>query len=383
MKILLATNYLKGSLSAVEAANIIKKAALSVDSELEIEKIPIADGGDGTLDAIKLYTDFEEKISQVSDPLNREILAKWLIINYNGEKTAIIEASQACGLSLLKSEEYNPLKTTTFGVGELINQAAENYCKKIIITVGGSSTNDGGAGILQALGIELLDKNNNPIPQGGEGLKNFESINISELNPKLKDVKIIVACDVKNPLCGKNGASFIYAPQKGANPEQVKILDNNLSKFADLTAKITGKDYKNLEGTGAAGGISFALKSFLNAELISGFSFIADISKLEDKIKDSDFVITTEGRLDSQTLEGKAPFQVAQLAKKYNIPTFLIAGSIEKGLNLKNSGITKAFSMTDENVSQKNSIKNASNFLENIAIQVINHIKSKDTEQIL
>ena len=375
MKILLATNYLKGSLSAIEAANIIEKAALKVDKEIQIEKIPIADGGDGTLDAIKLYTDFEEKISQVSDPLGRKVSAKWLVINDNEEKTAIIEAAQACGLSLLKPEEYNPLKTTTFGVGELINQAVENNCKKIIITVGGSSTNDGGAGILQALGIKLLDKNNNPIPQGGEGLKNLESIDISGLNPKLKDVKILVACDVKNPLCGKNGASFVYAPQKGANTEQIEILDKNLSKFADITEKTIGHDYRNLEGTGAAGGISFALKSFLNAELINGFSFIADISKLEEKIKGSDFVITTEGRLDSQTLEGKAPFQVAQLAKKYNVPTIIIVGSVENDINLKNSGITKVFSMTNETISVAESVKNASILLENTAKRVFSFLK--------
>ena len=375
MKILLATNYLKGSLSAVEAANIIEKAALSVDKEIQIEKIPIADGGDGTLDAIKLYTDFKEKTTIVSNPLNRKFSAKWLIINHNGEKTAIIEVAQACGLSLLKPEEYNPLKTTTFGVGELINQAVENNCKKIIITVGGSSTNDGGAGILQALGIKLLDKNKNLISKGGEGLKNLESIDISDLNPKLKDVKIIVACDVKNPLCGKNGASFIYAPQKGANPQQVKFLDKNLSTFADITAKTIGNDYRNFPGTGAAGGISFALKSFLNAELISGFSFIADISKLEDKIKDSDLVITTEGRLDSQTLEGKAPFQVAQLAKKNNVPTIIIAGSIENDINPENSGITKVFSMTTETVSVAEAVKNASILLENTAKGVFSFLK--------
>ena len=375
MKILLATNYMKGSLSAVDATNIIKKAALTVDKEIQIEKIPIADGGDGTLDAIKLYTDYEERTSQVSDPLGRRIQAKWLIIKDNGEKTAIIEAAQACGLSLLKPEEYNPLKTTTFGVGELINQAVENNCKKIIITVGGSSTNDGGSGILQALGIKLLDKDNNSIPKGGEGLKNLVSIDISGLNPKLKDVKILVACDVKNPLCGKNGASYVYAPQKGANPEQVEFLDKNLSEFADLTTKTTGNDYRNIQGTGAAGGISFALKSFLNAELIDGFSFIADISKLEDKIKNSDFVITTEGRLDSQTLEGKAPFQVAQLAKKYNVPTIIIAGSVENDINLKNSGITKVFSMTNETVSVEESVKNASILLENTAKRVFSFLK--------
>ncbi|MEI8389656.1 MAG: glycerate kinase [bacterium] len=378
MKILLATNYLKGSLSAVEAANIIEKAALSVDKEIIIKKIPIADGGDGTLDAIKLYTDFEEKISFVSDPLGRNISAKWLIINHNEEKTAVIEAAQACGLSLLKQQEYNPLKTTTFGVGELINQAAESDCKKIIITIGGSSTNDGGAGILQALGIKLLDKKNNPISQGAEGLINLKSIDISGLNPKLKDIKILVACDVKNPLCGKNGASFIYAPQKGANNQHVKLLDDILSVFADITSKTIGHDYRNFPGAGAAGGISFAMKSFLNAELTDGFKFIATLSDLEEKIKASDVVITTEGRLDSQTLQGKAPFQVAMLAKKNNIPAIIITGSAQNDLNLENSGITAVFQMTGKSISQEESIKNASYFLEKTAIQVIKHIKSKD-----
>ena len=378
MKILLATNYLKGSLSAIEAANIIEKAALSVDKEIIIKKIPIADGGDGTLDAIKLYTDFEEKISFVSDPLGRNISAKWLIINHNEEKIAVIEAAQACGLSLLKQEEYNPLKTTTFGVGELINQAVESNCEKIIITIGGSSTNDGGAGILQAIGIKLLDKKKNPVSQGAEGLINLKSIDISGLNPKLKDVKIFVACDVKNPLCGKNGASFVFAQQKGANNQQIKLLDDILSVFADITTKTIGHDYRNLPGAGAAGGISFAMKSFLNAELTDGFKFIANLSDLEEKIKASDVVITTEGRLDSQTLQGKAPFQVAMLAKKNNIPAIIITGSAQNDLNLENSGITAVFQMTGKSISQEESIKNASYFLKMITIQVIKHIKSKD-----
>lgn len=378
MKILLATNYLKGSLSAIETANIIEKAALKDDKEIKITKVPIADGGDGTLDAIKLYTNFEEKTAIVTDPLGRKVPAGWLIINYKNEKTAVIEATKACGLSLLKPEEYNPLKTTTFGVGELINQAVESHCKKIILTIGGSSTNDGGAGILQALGIKLLDKNNNTIQLGGEGLENLEKIDVSGLNPKLKDVKIFVACDVENPLCGKNGASYVYAPQKGATYEQTKILDENLSHFADVTRKITGKDFREFPGAGAAGGISFGLKSFLNTELIKGFDFIAEISKLEEKIKESDFVITTEGRFDSQSLSGKAPFKVAQLAKKNNIPVILIAGSVEKDINLSNTGILKAFSLKDETVSLEDSIKNAPTLLENLIPQVLSFIKSKE-----
>lgn len=376
-KIILATNYMKGSLSAVEAANIIEKAALEADNELETTKIPVADGGDGMLEAVKLYTDFEEKAYLISDPLCRKIFAKYLIINDNGEKTAIIESARACGLNLLKSEEYNPLKTTTFGVGELINQALEDNCKKIIVTIGGSSTNDGGAGILQASGIKLLDKNKNPIPQGGGGLEKLDFIDVSGLNPKLKDVKILVACDVENPLCGKNGASYVYAPQKGATFDRLKILDDNLSRFADITAKTTGNDYRNFPGTGAAGGISFGLKSFLNARLISGFDMIAGISNLEEKIKTADVVITTEGRFDSQTLCGKAPFKVAEIAKKYNVPVYVIAGSVEKNLDLKNSGITGIACLTNESVTVKNSMQNPAYYLENTANRLFKHLSNK------
>lgn len=376
MKILIASNFFKGSLSAIEAANIIEEAVISEDSTINICKIPIADGGDGTLDAIKLYTNYEEKIETVSNPLNKKVSAKWLLINARKEKTAIIEIALACGLNLLTPDEYNPLITTTFGVGELINKALENNCKKIIITLGGSSTNDGGAGMLQALGVELLDKDKNPVNKGGGELINIKYIDLSNLNPALKNVKIIAACDVNNPLCGKNGASHIYASQKGANNEQIKLLDNNLSKFADLTIQTTGFDFKNMSGAGAAGGLGFALKSFLNAELIEGFDLIADISQLEEKIKTSNAVITTEGCFDSQTLSGKAPIRVANIARKYNIPTIIIAGSIKKDFDYTNSGILAAFSLSDDTVTLEESIRNAPSLLKKTSTKALKLLKS-------
>ena len=333
MKILLATNYLKGSLSAVQAAQAIKKGFLAVSDCFEIIEIPIADGGDGTLEAIKFYTSHKTMKSIVSGPLGDKVEAEWLVV----DGKAVIEAVQVIGLSLLKPEQYNPLKTTTYGLGELIKQAVDYGCKEIIMGIGGSSTNDGGVGMLEALEY------------------------------KFPDIKIKVACDVNNPLLGPNGASYTYRPQKGASPEDVKVLEKRLSDFADLTEKRTGKDYRNVSGTGAAGGLGFALLAYANAELMPGFNLIVELSSMEEKIKNTDFVITTEGRLDSQTLQGKAPFRVAQLADKYKVPVIVFAGSIERELNFEKTGIRAAFSIADGAISLEDSIKNASYLLENLS----------------
>ncbi|OGI01528.1 MAG: hypothetical protein A2Y25_03420 [Candidatus Melainabacteria bacterium GWF2_37_15] len=329
MKILLATNYLKGSLSAVQAAQAIKKGFLAVSDKFEIMEIPIADGGDGTLEAIKHYTPYKVMKSIVSGPLGDKVEAEWLVV----DGKAVIEAAQVIGLSLLRPEQYNPLKTTTYGLGELIKQAVDYGCNEIILGIGGSATNDAGIGMLEALGY------------------------------KFPDVKVKVACDVDNPLLGLNGASYTYGPQKGASQEDVKILEKRLSDFADLTQEKTGKDYRNIPGTGAAGGLGFALLAYANAELIPGFNLIAELSGIEEKIKHTDLVITTEGRLDSQTLQGKAPFRVAQMASIYNIPVIVFTGSIERDLKFE----YPAFSIADGAISLEDSIKNASWLLENLS----------------
>jgi len=374
MQVLLATNYFKGSLSAVQAADIIEKVFLQNDKEIVVHKLPMSDGGDGTLDALKSLIDYEEKTSPVNDPLGRKINAKWLVTEFNGIKTAIIESAQACGLSLLKREEYNPMITNSFGVGELILEAVRENCKQIILTLGGSSTNDGGAGLLQALGVEFLDKDKKPLPPGGGALEKLFFIDNSKLNPILKDVKIIIACDVKNPLCGNNGASKVYALQKGATEEQTSFLDINLLHFADIVTKTTGKDFRNNEGSGAAGGMAFGVQSFLNAEIIGGFDFIAEISGLNSKIKNYDYIVTTEGRLDNQTLQGKTPYKIAKTAFLKGISVIFIVGSVAENFHEKIEGLEKIFSLTNSETSENEAFLNAEFCLAKTSKEVLRFI---------
>ncbi|MGD9581980.1 MAG: glycerate kinase [Vampirovibrionia bacterium] len=372
MKILLATNFLKGSLSAIETANCLKKGILSVDNKTEIEIIPIADGGDGTIEAIKYCSDYTEIVSIVCGPLEQEVAAKWLILNINNEKVAIIEGAQANGLSILRPDEYNPLKATSYGIGQLVLSALEHECSKIYVTIGGSATNDCGIGIIQALGGKFLDKDSEEIKKGGEGLENLESIDLTGLDKRLNTTKLIVACDVDNPLCGPNGASAVYGPQKGATPELVEYLDKNLSHVADLVAENINNDLRDYPGVGAAGGIGFAFKAILNATLTPGFDLVAELSSMKKKIKSADIVITSEGRLDSQSLSGKAPYQIAKLANEHNIPTIVIAGSVEKKLDLSYTNIKAALSITDGPLSLEEARKNASYLGENCGRQIMN-----------
>lgn len=374
MKILVAANYFKGSLSAIEAGKAIKSGIKQADATAQVEVILIADGGDGTLEAVKTSEETLELITDIKNPLGVSIQAKWLMLC--DEKVAIIEAAQANGLSLLKPEQYNPLLTTSYGVGELIKSALNRNCSKIYIGIGGSATNDAGVGMLQALGVKFFDDSKQQIGFGGGNLDKIIEIDTSGLDKRLKNTKIIVACDVNNPLCGDNGASVIYAPQKGASSDDVKLLDKNLTHFARLTEQKIGVDYSNEAGVGAAGGLGFALMAYLNAELISGFSFIADLTKIDEKIKQADFVITTEGRLDSQTFSGKAPHQIAKLANQYNKPVVIIAGSIEENLDIQSYGIKSAFSLLNELITLDYALKNTYKLLEAKTKQIFLTLKS-------
>lgn len=376
MKILLATNYLKGSLSALKTAQIIKRALLKIDPKTHIDIIPIADGGDGTLEAIQTAVNSTKKTSSVLDPLQRPIKANWLILKQNSQKIAVIEAAQANGINRLKPKEYNPLQTSSYGVGQLIKEALIQNCSHIIITLGGSSTNDGGIGIIQALGGHFLDHNNQSIGTQPDSLKNLSKIDLSNLDPRLSQSYITVACDVNNPLCGPQGATFTYGPQKGATKKNLLSLEQNLNLLADKTFELLNTDYRNTPGTGAAGGIGFALKAFLNANIISGFDLIAKLANIHERIKHCNLIITTEGRLDSQSLHGKAPYQIAKIAHQHNIPTIVFAGSIERNLNLNNAYITSAFSLTDGPLTLKESINDTEYLLENISKQVFSTIKA-------
>lgn len=371
MKILLATNFLKGSLSAIETAECLKRGILSVDNTTEIDVIPVADGGDGTLEAIQLCTEHTEIVSIVSGPLNKEVEAKWLIINQGNEKIAIIEGAQANGLFLLHPQEYDPLKTTSYGIGQLMLSALEHECSSIYVTIGGSSTNDCGIGILRALGGKFTDQDNKEIEFGGGALDKLANIDLSKLDKRLQKTKLVVACDVDNPLCGPNGASVIYSPQKGATPEIVDFLDKNLSHVADLIAPIIGNDLRDYPGAGAAGGIGFIFKAILNADLMPGFDLVAKLSSMRDRLKGVDLVITSEGRLDSQSLSGKAPYQLAKLAKEFNIPTIVIAGSIEKNINLEQANILSAFSIVNGPMTLEEAMKDAPYLVENCGKQLM------------
>lgn len=360
MQILIAPNAFKGSLTAVEAANCIRRGFEEVIKKTKnssIEVVLIADGGDGTLDAIAKSTKCEKISINVSDPLGRKISAEYLIVsNFPSsifqragleraglepaptifqstiDNVAIIELAQASGLKLLKPEEKNPLYTTTLGTGELIFDALEKGCRNFLIGIGGSATNDGGVGIAKALGYKFLDKFGQEIKNGGEALLKLAHINKKNIDNRLKKCKFIVASDVANPLLGKNGASAIYGPQKGANKEDAAILDKGLSNLANVIKKDLGIDNRNIPGSGAAGGAGSGLTAFLNAKLKPGFETIAEIINLKDKIAKTDLIVTGEGFMDSQSIQGKAPFGILKLSQRINfqrkVPVIAFCGGV-------------------------------------------------------
>ncbi|WP_250277915.1 glycerate kinase [[Clostridium] colinum] len=324
MKVVIAIDSLKGSLSSTMAGNVIKQGINNVIPNANVVVKPLADGGEGTVEAlVNGMGGYIEKVI-VLDPLGKKIESSYGIIKESN--TAIIEMAMAAGLTLVPENLRNPLNATTYGVGQLIKDAISKGIKNFIIGIGGSATNDGGIGMLQSLGFDFLDSNNNQIELGAKGIKNLVKIETKNKLKELDDCTFNIACDVNNPLCGANGSSAIYGPQKGATPDMVEELDNLLKHYASLTSKLLNKDNSNVDGVGAAGGIGFAFLSFLNANLQSGIQIILKYINLENEIKDANIVITGEGRLDNQTAMGKAPIGVAKLAKKYNKTVIAFSG---------------------------------------------------------
>ena len=326
MKIVVAPDSFKGSLTAVEVADAIEQGVREIFPEAEIVKIPMADGGDGTVQCLVNATGGEILKEKVTGPLGDEVLASYGILG--DKKTAVIEMAEASGLTLVPENKRNPLITTTYGTGQLIKIALDQGCRKMIIGIGGSATNDGGAGMVQALGVKLLDKDEEELGFGGGELKKVFRIDTKYLDNRLSETKVLVASDVSNPLCGPKGASWIYGPQKGATPEIIKELDESLAHFAEIVKRDLNKDVKDIPGAGAAGGLGASLMAFLDAELRPGIEIVIEIVRLEQAIKDADLVITGEGKIDSQTIYGKAPIGVARIAKKYNIPVIAVAAII-------------------------------------------------------
>lgn len=330
MKVVVAIDSFKGSLSSMEAGQAIAEGVKRVYQHAEVVVRPLADGGEGTVEALVEGMGGVFVTKEVTGPLGEKVEAVYGMIESKDDlsKTAIIEMSAAAGITLVPEERRNPLNTTTYGVGELILDAIERGCRHFIVGIGGSATNDGGVGMLQALGYDFVTQEGKAISYGGNGLRELARIEESNVHPKLKECTFKVACDVTNPLCGENGSSAIFGPQKGATPEMVQELDQLLLHYAELSKSINAHADRFYPGTGAAGGMGFAFLTYTNATLESGIQIVLTETKLEELIATADFVVTGEGRLDGQTALGKAPIGVAALAKKYQKKVLAFAGAV-------------------------------------------------------
>ena len=341
MKTVIAIDSFKGSLSSIEAGRAAAEGIRRVFPDADILISPVADGGEGTVNALVSGLNGQLIEAEASDPLGRKITAVYGILPDN---TAVIEMAAASGLTLISEYERNPMLTTTYGTGELILDAIKRGCRDFIIGIGGSATNDGGVGCLQALGFDMLDNEGQQVCSGATGLSSLVRITDDNVIPELRQCSFHVACDVTNPLCGDKGCSAVFAPQKGADSGSIQVMDEYLRRYAELTKTYNPAASPDTAGAGAAGGLGFALMYYLGAELQSGIDLITAQTKLEDAIQTADIVITGEGCLDSQTAMGKAPIGIARIAKKYGKPVIAFSGAVRKGAELCNaSGIDAYF----------------------------------------
>jgi glycerate kinase len=342
VKVLIAIDSMKGSISSLDAGHAIELGIREVMPEAEIVVLPLADGGEGTAEALVSATSGRFIMKQVTGPLEEEVDAVYGILG-DGE-TAVIEVATACGLTLVPLERRNPSVTTSYGVGELIADAIDRGCRKFIIGLGGSATNDAGIGMLQALGFRFLDEHQEEAGVGGQALQKIRKIDSSGAIPELKQCTFTAACDVNNPLYGPDGAAFVFARQKGASPEMILELDKGLENFAEVVRMELNRDVQSIAGSGAAGGLGAAFAAFLHAYLRPGVDIVLETVRLEQAMKGADFVITGEGMLDEQTSMGKAPLGVARIARKHRIPVIALAGGVTRDtFKLHASGITACF----------------------------------------
>lgn len=332
MKVVIAVDSFKGSMSSIEAGRAAAEGILAARPEAEIVVKPLADGGEGTTDAMIEGLGAEKIEVAVTGPYEKPITAYYGYLK--DTKTAVMEMAAAAGITL--SDEKDPMRATTYGVGQMIQDALEKGCRHFIIGIGGSATNDGGVGMLRALGYEFLDKDGKDVGNGGQALAKIAQIRTDKKNPLLDKAHFQIACDVTNPLCGEKGATYVFGPQKGVTEDQKEILDQAMQHYAKETARITGHDFSETPGTGAAGGMGFAFLAYLSSELTSGIELILKTVELEKEFQDADIVVTGEGRLDVQTAMGKAPVGVAKRAKKYGAKVIAFAGSVTPEANACN-----------------------------------------------
>ncbi|GAA0706795.1 glycerate kinase [Vreelandella titanicae] len=346
MNVLLCPDSFKDALSAQDAATAMARGVQRAAPEAHIQVCPLADGGEGSLDALIAATGAERRQLNVQDALGRPRQAAWGWLS--DQRTAFIELAEASGLQHLAADERNALHTSTFGVGELLLTALDQGAEKALLLLGGSATNDGGAGMLQALGARFLDQHGEPLPPGGAALNQLASLELDGLDPRLAKFSLEAAVDVDNPLLGERGASAVFGPQKGASPEEVEQLDRALGHFADISTHALSDDYRMLPGVGAAGGMGFAAKAFLNATLKPGIEMIMQQAGMASLLARADLVITGEGRLDGQSLSGKTPIGVSRAAKRLHKPVIVLAGSLGDGWQACfDEGVTAAFALAD------------------------------------
>ena len=344
MKLVIAPDSFKESMSAERVALAIAAGWREVFAEAEIRLCPMADGGEGTVEAVLSATGGERRERQVCGPLGIPVTAHWGWLP--DERQAVIEMAAASGLHWVAAEQRDARITTTYGTGELVLAALDAGARRIILGIGGSATNDGGAGLLEALGARLLNEEGQPIGRGGAALTDLQRIELAGLDTRLAATEIIIAADVDNPLCGPHGASHVFGPQKGASADQVEQLDHALSHFADVMAAALGQDYRDVPGVGAAGGLGFAARAVLGARFRPGIELVAELSGLAEAVQGADLVITGEGRLDGQSLHGKTPVGVARIARAAGVPVIALAGSLGEGYQrLYEAGIDAAFSL--------------------------------------
>ncbi len=376
MKIVIAPDSFKESLSALDAALQIREGFRAVYPEADYVVLPVADGGEGTVDALVAATGGRRLACRVAGPLGDEVEAFYGVTGDGAG--AVIEMAAAAGLALAPPKARNPLVTTTYGVGQLIRAALDHGARRFVIGVGGSATNDGGAGMLQALGVRLLDARGEDLAPGGGALSDLDRIDVSGLDPRLAECAIEVACDVDNPLVGPRGASAVFGPQKGATPEMARILDANLAHYARLIERTFGKSIANMPGAGAAGGLGGGLHVFLGARLRPGVDIVMNAVELDRVVRDADLVITGEGRLDSQTVHGKTPIGVASVARRHGKPVIAIAGSLGQGFEaVYDHGIAAVFSVVPRPCSVAEALADAAVNLRNVARNVAATLKVK------
>ncbi|MFZ5937467.1 glycerate kinase [Pseudomonas sp. HS6-2] len=366
MKIVIAPDSFKDSL---DAAGVARAIALGLGEALpaaELVECPMADGGEGTMEAIVAASHGELRRLTVRGPLGERVEAGWGWLAES--RTAVIEMAQASGIQLVPSGQRDACRSSTWGTGELIAAALAAGAQRIVLAIGGSATNDGGSGMLRALGLRLLDAGGQALEEGGLALARLAHIDASDLDPRLAEVQVDVAADVDNPLCGANGASAIFGPQKGANPEQVQALDQALGHFADHCAQLLGKDVRDFPGCGAAGGMGFAAKAFMGARFRPGVEVVAELAGLDALVQGADLVITGEGRFDAQTLRGKTPMGVARVAKRHGVPVVVLAGTLGEGYQqLYAHGIDAAFALANGPMTLEQACANAAQLLQDRA----------------